>query len=160
MKNKWPPKLCHNDCRVLTRNRRIGCRLEWDSWSSREIPLCTTVKQLERFNKEYDTLWRLSQPRIVKTTGCNLPCSYTEYKLATEAQKLDWKSQTLRLGFSSSDVLKRTEKLLYPFESFVSEFGGALGLFLGFSCMMVWDAMEILLISCLKNSQSVERDLR
>ena len=32
-----------------------------------------------------------------------------------------------------------TEELIYPWQSLVAEFGGALGLFLGFSFMTVWD---------------------
>jgi hypothetical protein len=47
---------------------------------------------------------------------------------------------SLLLQLASSKVLKRTEEIIYSLESFVSEFGGALGLFLGFSFMMVWDA--------------------
>ena len=38
---------------------------------------------------------------------------------------------------------KRKEVEVYPFLSFVSEFGGALGLFLGFSFMMLWDLIEM-----------------
>ena len=32
-----------------------------------------------------------------------------------------------------------TEELIYPWQSLVAEFGGALGLFLGFSFMTIWD---------------------
>ena len=34
------------------------------------------------------------------------------------------------------------EILLYPFTSLLAEFGGALGLFLGFSMMTIWDGVE------------------
>ena len=40
---------------------------------------------------------------------------------------------------------KRKEVEVYPLESFISEFGGALGLFIGFSFMMIWDLIEMLL---------------
>jgi hypothetical protein len=130
---------------------RIGCRMEWDRWSSSDIPVCTTVEQLERFDAEYKNLWMLWQTRIVENTGCLVPCSYTNYKLATEPMKFDIETQRLAVAFSTPDVLKRTEELLYPLESFVSEFGGALGLFLGFSCMMIWDGLEIFFLHCLKN---------
>ena len=33
----------------------------------------------------------------------------------------------------------KTEDLIYPWQSLVAEFGGALGLFLGFSFMTIWD---------------------
>ena len=48
----------------------------------------------------------------------------------------------LVLVWLSTDTIERTEQLLYPLESFVSEFGGALGLFLGFSFLMVWEVLE------------------
>ena len=125
-------------------SRKIGCRLECDSWSSRDIPLCTTVEQLERIDKEYLNHAYLHQRSIVKKTGCLIPCSYTEYMLAREPMKFENGTQTLQIKFSSPDVLKRTEELLYPFDSFISEFGGALELFLGFSCIMIRDFLEFL----------------
>ena len=36
-------------------------------------------------------------------------------------------------GFSSNSLTIKEEALLYPFDSFLAEFGGSLGLFLGFS---------------------------
>ena len=96
------------------------------------------------------------KPSIVKNTGCLIPCSYTEYKLESEPEKTNGKTQRLYVRFSSPDVLKRTEQLLYPMVSLVSEFGGALGLFLGFSCMMIWDGLEFLFLYCLTNFQPVE----
>jgi hypothetical protein len=99
---------------------RIGCRLEWDSWSSGDILLCTTVEQLERFEKEYENINRLWQPNIVKKTGCLIPCSYTKYKLATEPMKYEYGSQKLTVAFSSPDVLKRAEQLIYPSLLFLS----------------------------------------
>ena len=131
-------------------SRRIGCRLEWDSWSSRDIQLCSTVKQLEEFDKEYFNLFKLHQENLVRNTGCFIPCSYTDYKLATVPKKFAFEPQVLSLQFSSPNLLERTEQLLYPADSFISEFGGALGLFLGFSCIMIWDCLEFLFQNCLK----------
>ena len=34
------------------------------------------------------------------------------------------------------------EVLVYPFQSFMAEFGGALGLFLGVSFMTIWDGIS------------------
>ena len=91
-------------------SRMIGCRLEWDSWSSRDIPLCSTLEHLDRFEKEYEKVNRLWKPNIVKNTGCLIPCSYTEYKLATDPGKYYYGTQKLSVLFSSPDALKRTKK--------------------------------------------------
>ena len=40
-----------------------------------------------------------------------------------------------------------TNKVPRWIESFISEIGGALGLFLGFSFLMVWDFLKVILIS-------------
>ena len=41
-------------------------------------------------------------------------------------------------------MLVETESLLYSIESLVAEFGGTLGLFLGFSFMALWDGLEVM----------------
>ena len=55
----------------------------------------------------------------------------------------------LVLRLSQSIVEKKTEQTIYPIQSFVSEFGGALGLFLGFSFMMIWDLLASSVSYCL-----------
>ena len=44
---------------------------------------------------------------------------------------------------ASPYMLVETEKLVYTVETLVAEFGGTLGLFLGFSFMNLWDVVEI-----------------
>ena len=39
--------------------------------------------------------------------------------------------------------LVEKESLLFSAESLVAEFGGTLGLFLGFSFMALWDSLEV-----------------
>ena len=43
------------------------------------------------------------------------------------------------LVYANNEVLEKTEVLVYDTVSLIAEFGGALGLFLGFSFLMVWD---------------------
>jgi hypothetical protein len=132
-------------------SRRIGCRMEWDSWSSRDIPTCSTVEQLLQFEKEYRNIYFVKTNTIPNETGCFAPCIYNQYKLLAEPINNEDNNIYLGIESSSNTVLKRTEELLYPIESFVSEFGGALGLFLGFSFIMVWDVIILLFQYCLKS---------
>ena len=45
----------------------------------------------------------------------------------------------------SPNIVVEKESLLYNFESLVAEFGGTLGLFIGFSFMAFWDCFEVVL---------------
>ena len=40
---------------------------------------------------------------------------------------------------------KLRESLVYPTMSFISELGGSLGLFVGFSFLTVWDYFDVIL---------------
>ena len=52
----------------------------------------------------------------------------------------------------TTDIRVETEALVYPFTSLVSNFGGALGLFLGFSFLMLWDwVMYLAMVVCKAN---------
>ena len=42
----------------------------------------------------------------------------------------------------NNDISVEIEDLVYPWSSMVAEIGGTLGLFVGFSFMMIWDGME------------------
>ena len=58
-------------------------------------------------------------------------------------------------GFSTNVVTLKEETFLYPFTSFLGEFGGSLGLFLGFSFLTIWDFflsfLKIIFFKCQKN---------
>ena len=123
-------------------NAKVGCRIELDSLSSEDTPNCTTVEQIMKIAKAYDKIVRMTQTALVNYTRCTLPCNYVEFQLVEEPVKTKDVNQTLDLVWLNTHALERTEQLLYPLESFVSEFGGALGLFLGFSCMMVCDVLQ------------------
>ena len=44
-----------------------------------------------------------------------------------------------KIMLANMEITEEFEHYMYDFESFVSEFGGALGLFLGFSFFTLWD---------------------
>ena len=46
-------------------------------------------------------------------------------------------------NFITTEVVTKKEVWAYPMLSFVAEFGGALGLFLGVSFLSLWDLLEI-----------------
>ena len=77
----------------------------------------------------------------MRVTNCIKPCKYREYKVVGESRQTTMQSKDFSLSLwaiSKSTEVKR-EELIYPFSSFLAEFGGILGLFLGFSFMSLWD---------------------
>ena len=52
-----------------------------------------------------------------------------------------------------------SEDWVYPELSFIAEFGGALGLFVGFSFYMIWDVMEWMVGKCLTSTSKVAPDI-
>ena len=107
------------------------------------------------FSSSYEFLfWQLQNVElkdIFKTTGCKKPCSYKKYSFIGDKFRVAFKSELFlfSLWSVSVDTYSEKEQLIYPLTSLVAEFGGTLGLFLGFSFMVVSDAVGNL--SYLKN---------
>ena len=120
-------------------------RLPWDSWSSSKRPLCITIDQLNEFDVEYTRLAEALESDLIKTTGCIRPCRYKEFRTLGKPNYINFIIDGFQLGFAKLEVVEEKEAFVYDFISFVSEFGGALGLFLGFSFLSIWDLFEPLL---------------
>ena len=103
------------------------------------------MEQLTKFEKKFYELSGLEQKKIQNQTGCLLPCRYNEYKIVDVPIPIGVDNLSIQLLLATTTVLVKTEELFYPFESFLAEFGGALGLFLGFSFMMAWDVFQTVL---------------
>ena len=56
-------------------------------------------------------------------------------------------------NFVSTEMTVETETYVYPLMSFVSEFGGGLGLFLGFSFLSFYDGFTFLFSKLKKNTE-------
>ena len=83
---------------------------------------------------------------ITRETGCLKPCIYKKYVLIGEKRRSAFKSEefSFSLWAVSNSTLVEKEELIFPLSSLVAEFGGTLGLFLGFSFMTLWDHILLL----------------
>ena len=63
---------------------------------------------------------------------------------------------SLSVWNTSPYLLIKQEKLVYTVESLVAEFGGTLGLFLGFSFIAIWDKMVFLRIAFLEINSNAQ----
>ena len=71
-------------------------------------------------------------------------CKYYRYTkfhefIAQDEEMIKLNEIWLEIIAASSKVTVMEETLVFPFRTFVAEFGGTLGLFIGFSFMMAWD---------------------
>ena len=85
----------------------------------------------------------MDQENLFELTKCELPCHYQHYSVVGTPHRFEVKNYTyIQLFYTSIDTRTNQEVLLYPFDSLVSEFGGALGLFLGFSFLGLLDIIQ------------------
>ena len=133
-------------------SEKVGCRLPWDHWSKQDCAICTNEQEFGQFEQIYEDIFNAESEEIVEATGCLQPCTYNEYKFVSENPKRlaatddpkprDGSQTVLSFWVASSKTWIEEEVLLYPFTSFLAEFGGALGLFLGFSFMTIWHEIK------------------
>ena len=96
--------------------------------------------------------WQLlmsEQKYIIQVTGCFPPCTYREYQAVGAPLKIKQQNENktvFQLGFYFARTDLKTEKeiLVYPLMSFISELGGSLGLFIGFSFVAIFDFFEFI----------------
>ena len=119
-------------------------QLPWDRWSTGDLAVCSSVDNLRSFAQFYDNIYLMDLGSIVKLTGCSRPCHYKEYKLVGEDEMPGYTSRIWI--FAKEDVLIEKELTSYSELSLLGEFGGALGMFLGFSFLMVLDLIEVAML--------------
>ena len=92
----------------------------------------------------------MDQDYLEARTECLFPCTYDEYKVvSTDLRDLNSFGMVITYGSLSTTVLR--EYFIYPFDSLVSDFGGTLGLFVGFSFVMFWDVVQFFItLGCQK----------
>jgi hypothetical protein len=93
------------------------------------------------YEEKYLQISRFELGKIAKLTGCKKPCYYKRYRVIGEKRTTGFKSDFFTVSFwaVSEDTTVEKEMLVYPLASLVAEFGGTLGIFLGFSFMALWD---------------------
>ena len=111
------------------------------------------------FNAQNAKLSQYVQQQISNATGCLPPCNYKEYILSqpTKTSYKGFGKLGLTLWGTSPYNKVETEELIYPQSSLVAEFGGILGLFLGFSFMTIWQWIDYAIAWFLIPKEKLER---
>ena len=125
-------------------SERIGCRLPWDRWSQQDRKVCESEKEFQQYEHIYADLNMAESDVLEEMVGCKKPCSYNEFNFVfSSPQVMPSNDKNLvGIGAASRKTLVEKEVLHYPLTSFIAEFGGALGLFLGFSFMTIWQEIR------------------
>ena len=93
------------------------------------------------------TMWACKVGHVIDKQTVNALYYWTRLRMFTiiDLKSENYGERSIELILATDHAMQQSEVLLYPLVSFVSEFGGALGLFIGFSFMMILDAFEMLL---------------
>ena len=118
-------------------------RLPWDTWSAPSRPICTNLDQVTLHEKEYYALADMKRGEVLTNTGCLLPCHFREFKSVGTPVTIQPGVFGFQLSYAKSEYAEEREVFLYDLTSFVSEFGGSLGLFLGFLFFSCWDTLHL-----------------
>ena len=104
--------------------------------------VCKKEQHFRQYEQIYRELGNADADEIAEKTGCPKPCQYKEYNFVESSPKM-WTEPAI-VGFWAASHTTQVEEevLLYPFTSLVAEFGGSLGLFLGFSFMTIWQEIR------------------
>ena len=147
------------DCVRKTIEDGQGCQTPWDQRTADELPKCSEVSSMLEFESYYNRVFYSSEKELKNLTGCLLPCTYTHYSLSDSYSFISNETEFV-INYALTDLITDEEVLLFPFDSLVSEFGGALGLFLGFSFLgaasMIQTCVRSILTMCKTSKHEIE----
>ena len=112
--------------------------------------ICLFKVASSTLSREYDLIFGnlgiAESEEVTNVTGCLKPCHFKKYIFLGDRTPSSFKSEhyIFSLWAVSSKTKVETEELIYPMSTLVAEFGGTLGLFLGFSFISVWDSFDLL----------------
>ena len=135
-----------------------GCTTPWDRKTTDELPKCFKISSMKAFEYYYHQVFYSSEEELMDLTGCLLPCTYTHYSLL-DSFPIVSNDSAFAIHYALTDMITEQEVLLFPFDSLVSEFGGALGLFLGFSFLGALSMMQIWVRTILSMVKTNKHDI-
>ena len=102
------------------------------------------MKNLDNFQFQF---WSMGLEDAENKTGCKRNCEYRNYfKFQEQRASIDTDEIWFEMKLSRSVMNVKTETLMFPIRSLVADIGGTLGLFLGFSFVMIWEFVETFII--------------
>ena len=134
-----------------------GCETPWDRRPADKLPKCSEMSSMQDFESYYRQVFVSTEKELKELTGCPFPCTYTHYSLS-QTYSFNSNETEFVINYALTDLITEEEVLLFPFDSLVSEFGGALGLFLGFSFLGAASTMQTWVMSLLSMFKTSKRE--
>ena len=133
----------YNQCVRTNLAKQIGCTNPLDDTKhALNYPNCNTTELMAHYTTNLD-IFNVNKQNLFNITRCEFPCHFHKYSVVGTPLKWEIRGEAfITLFYTSTDLMTNQEVLLYPFDSLVSEFGGALGLFLGFSFLGLLDIIQ------------------
>ena len=109
---------------------------------------CTTKDELSDYMSHWKSIFAMDEHKFQDFTGCQAPCSRWEYS-ATPIYRKDKQpsngsdpTMTLYAFYANGNYEVKEQYYTYDWNSFTSDLGGYLGLFLGASMLTFFDAVS------------------
>ena len=81
------PDYSFMSCVRTSHSQKVGCRPPWDTaWSPASLPVCDNTGQLAEHESLDWGLYNYEKKVVINSTGCKIPCTYSEYKVVGEPQ--------------------------------------------------------------------------
>ena len=150
----------------------IGCKPFWIYENIKGLRNCTKAAQLSAFLDKVRLVQGMDDNTLYHQFSCLKPCSYVEYKvwcfnlifiikvvfvkLAGDPLIVPTKDSKsiISIRFASPTITTEQEEMAYSFQTLIADFGGLLGLFVGFNFLMIWDCL-LLVLKCLKTKKKI-----
>ena len=113
---------------------------------------------MREFESYYNQVFYSSEEELMELTGCFPPCTFTQYSLSDSYSLVGSIESDFVINYALTDLITEEEVLLFPFDSLVSEFGGALGLFLGFSFLGAASTLQTWVLAILARVKTAKSE--
>ena len=105
---------------------------------------CSNSADIRKFLEKMIYISSADEMILQKEFNCIKPCRYTEFKIVEESQnfyRADLNATNVWLTIASPKITVEKEVESYSVTAFVADYGGILGLFVGFNFLMIWDCI-------------------
>ncbi|KAF0295473.1 Acid-sensing ion channel 3 [Amphibalanus amphitrite] len=137
---------CLSECQAAAHAREAGCQLEavWPA-TAQGLPQCETATQLERLRAE------LAAP---PSCACPRPCRQGRVSAVVQASSRTASDHEVTVTVRvDGDMQVIEESAAYTAGSLLTDFGGNMGLTMGFSLLTIVELLKKITFGCLDNDR-------